>query len=147
MQTEIYTPIIFCGWLFAWENLFACLPWAYHILTLFRMITYFKHHALLSQNFVYDPYLWLKIYRWSCTWLVLLLTWSLLPWGFCADVDVSYQYCCEECTLMHNLIISLKIRYSPFHCSRLRIPFCLAEFPNIWTPCWFLGSVSVGEQL
>ena len=87
---SIHAPIIFWGWLFAWENLFDCLPWAYHILTLFRMITYFKHHALPSQNFVYAPYLWLKIYRWSCTWLVLLLTWSLLLWGFCTDVDLSY---------------------------------------------------------
>ena len=39
-----------------------------------------------------------------------------------------------------KFIISLKIRYSPFRCSRLRIPFCLAEFPNIRTPCWFFGS-------
>ena len=62
-----HTSIIFYGWLFAYENLFDCLPWAYHILNLFRMITYFKHHALLSQNFVNDPYLWLEIYRWPCT--------------------------------------------------------------------------------
>ena len=39
-----------------------------------------------------------------------------------------------------KLIISLKIRYSPFHCSRLRIPFCLAEFPNIWNPYYFFES-------
>lgn len=75
MQTEIHTHaynilrLIICmrkKWL-------DFLPWAYHILTLFWMITYFNHHALLSQNFVYGPYLCLKIYRWPCTWLVFLL--------------------------------------------------------------------------
>ena len=39
-----------------------------------------------------------------------------------------------------KLIISLKIRYFPFYCRQLRIPFCLAEFPNIWTPYYFFES-------
>ena len=135
-----HMPILFCGRLFAWENLFDCLPWAYHILTLLRMITYFKHHALLSQNF--------------CIWSIpltenipLILYLTCLAANLIITVVRILYWCRFELSVLlwgvhtnAKLIISLKIRFFPFHCSRLRIPFCLAEFRNIWTPYYFFES-------
>ena len=46
-----------------------------------------------------------------------------------------------------KLITSLKIRYSPFHCSRPRIPFCLAEFQIFELLITSSSPVSVHEKL
>ena len=110
-----------------------------------------------------ESYLWLRIYRRSCTQFIFLLIWSFLLWGVHAEGDLTLSNMIRyppiwmqsaensimlwECTLMQTLywhsiqdFFCIQTSYVQFHCSLLTIPFYLAEFPNIYISCWLFGS-------
>ena len=138
MQTEIYTHAHNIMWLII------------HM----REIVWLSSLSISHSDFILDD----NIFQASCIAEPKFCIWSiplagnipLILYLTCLAADltitaVSILYWCRlELSVLlwgvhtnAKLIISLKIRYSPFHCSRLRIPFCLAEFPNIWTPYYF----------
>ena len=74
----------------------------------------FQASCIAEPKFCIWPIPLTKNIRWSCTWLTLLRSWLLLLWWFCTDVDLSYQYCGEECTLMQNWLSASRSDISHF---------------------------------
>ena len=139
----MHTYIIWWGWLFAWEKMvrLSSLSISYS--------DFISDDNIFQASCIAEP----KFCIWSIPLtenipLILYLT-CLAADLIITTVRILYWCRLELLVLLWEvhtnakLIISLKIRYSPFHCSGLRIPFCLAEFPNICISCWLFGS-SVG---
>ena len=142
---HIHTPsgYFWCG-LFVWNGALLDYPplWilnTWHIIAFFQVYRVSKSSSAKNQNLHLS-----HTFDWEYT---VDLAHNLSSHWF-------DHFCYEGCTLgvtwlpvllweVHinaNLIIIITIRYFSFHCGRLRIPFCSAEFPNMCIPCWLFGS-------
>ena len=122
-----------------------------------RKMVWLSSSSMSHSGFISDD----KIFQASCIVEPKLCIWSIplfenIPLGLyliclAANLIITVVRILYWCRLelsvllwgVHTnakLIICITIRYSPFHCRRLKIPFCLAEFPNIWTPYYFFES-------